>query len=128
MNSKAIGTTAIIVLLMGAAAAIAAYATKQSLHPDNTVVVSEAKPVKLINPPHVVHAPPQMAAAQPVQPMQPGCDDRNIVGTLAGGAAGGLVGSQIGKGKGNTAAIIGGIAGGALVGNQYIPTRNVTCR
>jgi uncharacterized protein YcfJ len=50
-----------------------------------------------------------------------GCDDNNIV-------AGGVVGSQVGKGSGKTAATIGGTLGGAYLGNQAIPTRNVTCR
>jgi uncharacterized protein YcfJ len=57
-----------------------------------------------------------------------GCDDNNIVGTALGGVAGGVVGSQVGKGSGKTAATIGGTLGGAYLGNQAIPTRNVTCR
>lgn len=72
--------------------------------------------------------------AQPVQQVQrapapvPVCDDDNIVGKVVGGAAGGLAGSQIGGGSGKTAATIGGAVGGTLLGEEYIPTRNVTCR
>lgn len=59
---------------------------------------------------------------------QPACDDGNIVGTIVGGLGGGVVGSQIGSGNGQTVATIGGTLGGAYLGNQYLPTRNVTCR
>lgn len=59
---------------------------------------------------------------------KPACDDDNIVGKVVGGVGGGLLGNQIGKGKGNTAATIGGSVGGTLLGEEYIPTRNVTCR
>lgn len=58
----------------------------------------------------------------------PSCDDDNIVGKVVGGAAGGIAGSQFGKGNGKTAATIGGAVGGTLLGEEYIPTRNVTCR
>lgn len=73
---------------------------------------------------HVSHvatsgpAPQRVAAA---------CDDDNIVGKVVGGVAGGLVGNEIGSGKGRTAATIGGSVGGTLLGEEYIPTRNVTC-
>lgn len=63
----------------------------------------------------------------PVQ-QKPACDDHNVVGIVLGGAAGGLVGHQVGSGKGKDLATIGGALGGAYLGNQYIPTRNVTCR
>lgn len=56
------------------------------------------------------------------------CDDDNIVGKVVGGAAGGLAGSQVGGGSGKTAATIGGAVGGTLLGEEYIPTRNVTCK
>ena len=59
---------------------------------------------------------------------QPACDDDNIVGKVVGGAAGGILGSQVGKGNGKTAATIGGSVGGTLLGEEYIPTKNVTCR
>lgn len=65
---------------------------------------------------------------QPRPAPLPECDDDNIVGKVVGGAAGGLVGNQIGSGSGNTAATIGGAIGGTLLGEEYIPTKNVTCR
>jgi len=40
------------------------------------------------------------------------------VGTVAGGVVGGLIGSQIGGGRGQTAATVAGVAGGAYVGHQ----------
>lgn len=118
MNKKLIGAGAGVILLMAGAAAVASYATRESLQPKEKETVAASQPVAKKQPQQVAQA----------QPQQPRCDDKNIVGTVAGGAAGGLVGSQIGHGAGNTAAIIGGVAGGALLGNQFIPTRNVTCR
>lgn len=64
---------------------------------------------------------------QPTQ-QAPACDDGNIAGTVLGGAAGGIIGSQIGDGNGQAAATIAGVAGGALLGREYIPTQNITCR
>ncbi|HRQ60946.1 MAG TPA: glycine zipper 2TM domain-containing protein [Alphaproteobacteria bacterium] len=69
--------------------------------------------------------------AQPrAQPQQvaANCDDDNIVGKVVGGVGGGLLGSQVGKGGGKTAATIGGSVGGTLLGEEFIPARNVTCR
>jgi len=40
------------------------------------------------------------------------------LGTIAGAVVGGLVGNQIGSGKGNTAATVVGVAGGAYVGHE----------
>jgi len=40
------------------------------------------------------------------------------LGTIAGGVVGGIVGNQIGSGKGNTAATVVGVAGGAYVGHE----------
>jgi len=116
MNQKLIVTSAAVLLLMGAAAAIGSYATRESLTP-KPAANAGAMPSKNYS---------QKTAS--AQPERPPCNDKNIVGTVAGGVGGGLIGSQIGKGSGNTAAIIGGVAGGALLGNQYIPTRGVTCR
>ena len=62
------------------------------------------------------------------QPAPAACDDDNIVGKVVGGAAGGILGSQVDSGNGKTAATIGGSVGGTLLGEEYIPTRNVTCR
>lgn len=38
-------------------------------------------------------------------------------GTLVGAGAGGYAGSQFGKGSGNTAATVGGIVGGGMLGH-----------
>lgn len=70
---------------------------------------------------------PRADTAAP-QPVRVACNDDNIVGKVVGGVGGGLIGNQIGKGKGNTAATIGGAVGGTLLGEEYIPTNNVTCR
>lgn len=40
------------------------------------------------------------------------------VGAVAGGVVGGLLGNQLGGGTGRTVATIGGVAGGAYVGNE----------
>jgi hypothetical protein len=68
------------------------------------------------------------ASSQAQPDPQPACNDDNIVGKVTGGLAGGLIGSQIGSGSGKTAATIGGAVGGTIVGEEYIPTKNVTCR
>jgi len=121
MNKKLIGAGATVILLMAGAAAIASYTTRESLQP-------QTETNNLPIPPQPQKQPQRIAAAQPVQPAQPRCDDSNIVGTVAGGAVGGIAGSQIGNGSGKTAATIGGVLGGAFLGNRYIPTRNVTCQ
>ena len=66
---------------------------------------------------------PQQAA----QPVEPACDDANIVGAAIGAVAGGVVGNQIGSGKGQDLATIGGAIGGGYLGQQHIPTRNALC-
>lgn len=102
------------VVLIGATAAASVYVMKN---------MDEEKPVKVSSASQAVRT--QQPAAQPQQVR---CDDDNIVGKVVGGTAGGLIGNQIGSGKGNTAATIGGAVGGTLVGEEFIPTRNVTCR
>lgn len=71
--------------------------------------------------------PTSHQGTQRVAAAKPPCDDNNIVGTVAGGAAGGLIGSRFGSGSGKTLATTGGIVGGAMLGNAYMPTRGVTC-
>jgi uncharacterized protein YcfJ len=105
------------ILLIGVSAGAGVYVmekmsdeTPSKVYSDNTstsgsVTVSQAQPTPL-----------------------PECDDDNIVGKVVGGAAGGIAGSQLGSGKGKTAATIGGTVGGSLLGEEYIPTKNVTCR
>lgn len=114
-----VGIVAAALLLFTATAAIASYVTRETMKP--AAVASTPAKTKY----------KEVAQAQPVQhaaPAQPKCDDSNIVGTAVGGVAGGIAGNQIGNGKGKTVATIGGVLGGAYLGNQYIPTRNVTCR
>ena len=121
MNYKSIGIILTIVLLMGAVAAAASYTTRESLKPEVAGTVPASQP-------RVRTERKYSQAQKPAQPAQPQCNDSNIVGTLAGGAVGGIAGSQIGHGNGKTAATIGGALGGAVLGNQFIPTQNVTCR
>lgn len=108
-----IGGSAILVLASTAVAS--SYITRSSLEPERPQQARVQKAPVL----------QQEAVAQPVQPE---CDDHNIVGTAGGAVAGALIGNQIGKGSGNTVATIGGMAGGAYLGNQYIPTRGAACR
>lgn len=121
-----------VFVAMGATAAASVYLTKQSLQAEEEkpVAVSETKTktVKRKNDDIVWNnpRPAQPQQPQPVQVAANNCDDRNIVGTLIGGAAGAFLGNQIGDGGGRTAATIGGTLGGAYLGNSYIPTRNVT--
>lgn len=128
MNKNHVLITVGAIMLLGATAAIASYATRASMQPETAPEIVQETPApskaKVVQAPRQQAAPQQQAAA----PQQPACNDGNIVGTLAGGAAGGLLGNQIGKGKGKTVATIGGAVGGAVVGQRYIPTQNVTCR
>ena len=120
VNKKLLGASIGIVVLMAATALGASYFTRETMQPAAQNVAPAAQPKQ--------HAKVQNQQAAPAAPAQPSCDDKNIVGTVAGGAAGGVIGSQIGHGGGKTAATIGGVLGGAYLGNQYIPTRNVTCK
>lgn len=91
------------------------------------VANSDEKPAPKQQQARIYHQQQPLAYAG-TQPSQPACDDKNIVGTLAGGVAGGVLGNQIGSGSGRTVATVGGALGGAYLGNEYLPTRNVTCR
>ena len=115
------------VLLMGASAAVASYYTRESVAPTQQTAIAP-QPAQVTSQSGTGPAPVHRRHVASARPAQPACDDNNIVGTLAGGVGGGVVGSQFGKGHGNTAATIGGTLGGAYLGNQVIPTRNVTCR
>lgn len=119
----------IIAFSAGIFALVVMTATAGALIPRETVIndkpaiekpVQSRERVAVADPAPV---PPPM----PAQQQKPACDDGNIIGTVVGGAAGGLVGSQIGSGSGQTVATIGGIAAGALLGKEYIPSQNVTC-
>lgn len=106
------------IILIGGTAVASSYITRSSLEP--TPKSQQAR---------VYHTQPlSMAATQPTQPSLPPCDDKNIVGAMGGGVAGGVVGNQFGGGSGKTLATVGGAIGGAYLGNQYLPTRNATCR
>lgn len=122
MIATGAGIAALVIMTATASALI----TKQNLNPEKDSAV-----VETVTTHKEVKAKPVQAAAQPAPQQvaqQPACDDGNIAGTVLGGAAGGVIGSQIGDGSGQTAATIAGVAGGALLGREYIPTRNVTCR
>ena len=101
----------------------ASYLTRESLK-DDKEQVAKTQPLRSNN--HAYHNGTQANNLQPAAG-KPQCDDGNIVGTVIGGAAGGIAGNQIGKGTGKTVATVGGIAGGAYLGNQYINTRGATC-
>ena len=109
--------TAGAILLVGISAGAGAY----YVNSDDDAAQSQQRAVKVS---HNNTNPTDTAPATTV----PACDDDNIVGKVLGGAAGGIAGSQIGSGNGKTAATIGGSVGGTLLGEEYIPTKNVTCR
>lgn len=127
MNKKDIfAVTAAAILLVGlGAGASAYYINYDDIH--SGANAAEAERVSYTEP---AAGTTRQVQTQQVQqaPAQPACDDDNIVGKVIGGVGGGLIGNQIGKGNGNTAATIGGSVGGTLLGEEYIPTRNVTCR
>ncbi|MGB4107360.1 MAG: glycine zipper 2TM domain-containing protein [Alphaproteobacteria bacterium] len=102
------------ILLIGATAGASVYVMENMVDESPSSTKTSAQETVTFN-------QPQMAALPP-------CNDDNIVGKVVGGAAGGLAGSQIGSGGGKTAATIGGAVGGSLLGEEYIPTKNVTCR
>lgn len=104
-------------LLIGATAGASAYIMDKS---------TDKTPVKVAAAQAPASNTVTYSDAQP--PPLPDCNDDNIVGKVLGGAAGGVAGSQIGGGTGKTAATIGGAVGGSLLGEEYIPTQNVTCR
>lgn len=106
-----------LALLVSSVATATAYVTRE--HVKASSVKAEIK--KPVHKPRI-----QASNAQQPQPA-PRCDDRNILGYVAGGAAGGILGNQIGNGSGKTMATIGGTLGGAYLGGQYIPLRNATC-
>lgn len=121
VNKKAVLLTAAAIAALVASVALASYVAKNQ-------DMAQAEPYK-----PVAHSPYKNAPTAPkqvaqAQPQQPACNDSNIIGTAIGGIGGGVLGSQIGSGSGKTAATIGGALGGAYLGNQYIPTRNATCK
>lgn len=121
MIAAGLGALALVVMAAGASAWITS--EKLNNKPVEEKIVSQ-QTITRENRNTVAVVEPVAAPAQQL----PECDDGNIAGTVIGGAAGGIVGSQIGSGSGQTAATIGGVVGGALLGREYIPTKNVTCR
>lgn len=116
-NHKIMIASAAAVAVLATTAVAASYITAESMkEPTQQARVIHHSPTSM-----------QMAQVQPVQRTQPPCDDKNIIGTLSGGVIGGVIGNQFGSGSGKTLATVGGAAGGAYVGNQYIPTRGATC-
>ncbi len=123
------------VLLVAATAGASTYIANPDIFKSSAVTEEES--VAAIAPAagsaRVPQQPVQQQAVQqqPIQanaePAKPRCDDDNIVGKVAGGIVGGLLGNEIGSGRGNTAATIGGSVGGTLLGEEFIPTQNVTC-
>ena len=110
-DRKIIGITLGAIVALAAVAGIAAYATHSMDTPTMTAQQPSAQ---------------QMAGMAPAAG-RPHCNDHNIVGTVAGGVLGGVVGNQFGHGSGKTLTTVGGAAGGAYLGNAYIPTRGATC-
>ena len=53
-----------------------------------------------------------------IETIKVSADDKNIAGTLIGGAVGGLLGHQVGSGRGQTAATVAGAVGGAVAGHE----------
>jgi uncharacterized protein YcfJ len=130
-----VGIAALILIMVSAGAS--ALITRNNIRDAETVTVTKeetvTKPVvhhKQVRHDDNINWNNRAAAPAPVQQAQalPPCDDKNIVGTVLGGLGGGLAGSQVGKGNGQIAATAVGVAAGAVAGNEYIPTRNVTCR
>jgi uncharacterized protein YcfJ len=117
MKTKAIiAVCAGAILLVGVTAAASVYTMNASDEAEKTATVVSTQERVNFN-----------QARQEPAPV-PACDDDNIVGKVIGGAAGGLAGNQIGDGNGQTAATIGGAVGGTILGEKYIPTKDVTCR
>ncbi len=129
-----VGIAALILVLVSAGAS--ALITRNNIRDEQTVSVTKEETVTkpVVHHKHVreenINWNNRAAAPAPIQQAQalPPCDDKNIVGTVLGGLGGGLAGSQFGKGNGQVAATAVGVAAGAVAGNEYIPTRNVTCR
>lgn len=127
MQKKHLITAGIVAIALLTVTATASALITRENSTDDAVKPVAAKTVSTVREERVVKNTTQ-PAPQPQQAPAPACDDGNIAGTVLGGAAGGVIGSQIGDGSGQTAATIAGVAGGALLGREYIPTRNITCR
>lgn len=116
-NQRTIFIAGAVVVALAATAVASSYFTRSSLQPPEQT--ASVQPVR--------HAAPHRVPPQQVAANRPACNDHNIVGTVGGALAGGLVGNQFGKGTGRNAATVVGAAGGAYLGNQYIPTNGAAC-
>jgi uncharacterized protein YcfJ len=117
-KNKKVAIYSLVALATLAGVAVASsYVTRSAIQEEK---IAEAKPIQRTQPSRSM----QHASAQPAR--QP-CNDHNIVGTVIGGVAGGVVGNQFGKGSGRTVTTVGGAAGGAYLGNQYLNTRGAAC-
>jgi outer membrane lipoprotein SlyB len=63
-----------------------------------------------------------------IETIKVSADDKNIAGTLIGGAVGGLLGHQVGGGRGQTAATVVGAVGGAVAGHEIEQRSQVASR
>jgi uncharacterized protein YcfJ len=115
-------------VLVAMTAGASAFVTKTVVQDEKPVVVEKTAQAPKAE--KITWNEPQKRpqTAQPQQHTVPSCDDGNVVGAIVGGVGGGVAGSQIGSGNGQTLATIGGALGGAYLGKEYIPTRNVTCK
>lgn len=111
------GVVAIMALTAGASAYVATEIADDKKPEKVNAKVSEDKITW--NEPRQNPEPQQQAASS--------CDDANVVGAAIGAVAGGFAGNQIGDGRGQDLATVGGAIGGGVLGQQYIPTRNVLC-
>ncbi|MDE1153893.1 MAG: hypothetical protein PW788_15275 [Micavibrio sp.] len=119
-NSKTYIIAAGVALLLVTTAGASVYLTKQSLLPQTASSHSSRKQTSDIVWNDRVVAEKRAQAV-------PACDDGNIAGKAVGGVGGGVLGSLAGKGHGKTATTIAGTLGGAYLGGEAIPLKNVTC-
>ncbi len=106
-----------LALILATAGASAYVAQRAMVEPDKAKSQKE----------EIVWDDPKAQAPQPEQQAASSCDDANVVGAAIGAVAGGVAGNQIGSGRGQDLATVGGAIGGGVLGQQYIPTRNVLC-
>lgn len=95
------GAVALVILAGGAGALI----MDQKYNSDKAAELAATAPAAGTHVATHEHTTVTQAAPAPAAAPIPSCNDENIVGTAIGGAL-----------------------GGAVLGHEYIPTRNVTCR
>jgi len=125
-NSNIYLIGAAVALMLVSTAAASVYLTRESMAPEQTTSSSESHKSNsdiVWNDRAVEQGRTQTRA----RPVAASCDDGNIAGKAVGGVGGGVLGSLAGKGHGKTATTIAGTLGGAYLGGEAIPLRNVTC-